>query len=162
MSRAKKICVLGLFGVGKTSLVDRVAFDRFSTDYKTTIGVRPIPATIHAGTEREQKLVLWDIAGESDVSRLTRTYLTGAHGFAIVMDGLRADSVEAARRILQSCNEEFPDVPTVMLANKSDMERLWDVSFPDIQMQLRTPVYAVSARTGAGVVDAFSELLAGR
>jgi small GTP-binding protein len=160
MSMAKKICVLGMFGAGKTSLVDRVAYDRFSADYKTTIGVRPVPATLREGAPNSQRIVLWDIAGESEVSRLTRTYLTGAHGFAIVMDGMRAESVEAARRIVKSCEEEYPHVPYVLLLNKADLSGVWDVSFEGAQSHFAQPLLRVSAKDGNGVHDAFCAVLA--
>jgi small GTP-binding protein len=152
MSGAKKICVLGMFGVGKTSLVDRVAYDRFSGDYKTTIGVRPVTPTA-------QRVVLWDIAGESEVSRLTRTYLLGAHGFAIVMDGMRADSVEAAKRIVASCEAEYPDVPRVLLINKSDLASVWDIAYERAQSQFSQTLHRVSAKEGSGVHDAFCDLI---
>jgi small GTP-binding protein len=160
MSAVKKICVLGMFGVGKTSLVDRIAFDRFSVDYKTTIGVRPVPASIQTDSTHPQRIVLWDIAGESTISRLTRSYMVGADGFVIVMDGLRTETVEAARNIAVSCNEEFPHVPIVLLVNKSDLEDLWDVRIFDIQTKLGAHVFSVSARTGNGVRDAIHDLLA--
>jgi small GTP-binding protein len=159
MALSKKICVLGMFGVGKTSLVDRVAYDRFTGDYKTTIGVRPVPATLRPGAPDEQRIVLWDIAGESDVSRLTRTYLLGAHGFAIVMDGLRTESVEAAQRIVASCEEEYPDVPRLLLANKVDLAQMWDIDSNRIQSRFDAPVRQVSAKDGSGVADAFCVLL---
>lgn len=39
MPLVAKIMLLGPIGVGKTSLLRRLAFDRFESDYKTTIGV---------------------------------------------------------------------------------------------------------------------------
>ncbi len=159
MSGAKKICVLGMFGAGKTSLVDRIAYDRFSADYKTTIGVRPVPATLREGAPDAQRVVLWDIAGESEVSRLTRTYLSGAHGFAIVMDGMRAESVEAAQRIVKSCELEYPHVPYVLMLNKSDLVGAWDVSYEHAQQHFAQVLHRVSAKEGSGVHDAFCSVL---
>ncbi len=159
MALSKKICILGMFGVGKTSLVDRVAYDRFTGDYKTTIGVRPISTTLAEGTAQSQRVVLWDIAGESEVSRLTRTYLLGADGFAIVMDGLRIESVDAAERIVKSCQSEFPEVPQILLANKLDLAAMWEAPFADIQERFTQPVWSVSAKDGTSVHDAFCSLL---
>ncbi len=36
----KKICLLGDFSVGKTSLVERFVYNRFSDRYLSTIGVK--------------------------------------------------------------------------------------------------------------------------
>jgi hypothetical protein len=159
MALSKKICILGMFGVGKTSLVDRVAFDRFSADYKTTIGVRPVPATVAAGTAQEQKVILWDIAGESEISRLTRTYLLGAHGFVVVMDGLRTESVDAAARILRSCEAEYPNVSRLLVANKVDLSAMWEIGLDAVRQRFSEPVWGVSAKDGTDVHDAFCALL---
>jgi small GTP-binding protein len=159
MALSKKICILGMFGVGKTSLVDRVAYDRFSADYKTTIGVRPVPATVASGSPHEQKVILWDIAGESEISRLTRTYLLGAHGFVVVMDGLRADSVQAAQRIVRSCEEEYPHAPRLILANKIDLSAMWEIGLDTVREKFAEPVWGVSAKDGTDVHDAFCALL---
>lgn len=159
MALSQKICILGMFGVGKTSIVDRVAFDRFTTDYKTTIGVRPVPATLAAGTAYERKVVLWDIAGESDVSRLTRSYLLGSQGLVIVMDGLRAESVEAAERIVASCEREYPTVPRLLLANKLDLVGMWEIGLDSVQARFSERVWGVSAKDGTDVHDAFCALL---
>ena len=40
ISIKKKICLLGSFAVGKTSLVERFVHDRFEDKYLTTVGVK--------------------------------------------------------------------------------------------------------------------------
>ncbi|CAN5885157.1 hypothetical protein BH20PSE1_BH20PSE1_21790 [soil metagenome] len=78
----KKICMLGFFGVGKTSLVRRYVCSVFSDTYLTTVGVK-IDKTV---TVREQtlNLLLWDIAGADDISALRISYLRGAVGYLLV------------------------------------------------------------------------------
>ena len=72
----KKICMLGFFGVGKTSLVRRYVCSVYSDTYLTTVGVKIDKKTV---TVREQTLdlLLWDIAGE-DVSSALRTSYVAA------------------------------------------------------------------------------------
>ena len=43
----KKICMLGGFAVGKTSLVKRFVTGQFSEKYHTTIGVKIDQKTVH-------------------------------------------------------------------------------------------------------------------
>ena len=59
----KKICMLGGFSVGKTSLVKRFVASVFSEAYLTTVGVKIDKKTVHLG-ERAVNLILWDVAGE--------------------------------------------------------------------------------------------------
>lgn len=92
----KKICMLGFFGVGKTSLVRRYVSSVFSDTYLTTVGVKIDKKTV---TVREQTLnmLLWDIAGADDISALRTSYLRGAAGYLLVADGTRPETLEAAR-----------------------------------------------------------------
>ncbi|MGH8605890.1 MAG: Rab family GTPase, partial [Gammaproteobacteria bacterium] len=92
----KKICMLGFFGVGKTSLVRRYVSSVYSDTYLTTVGVKIDKKTV---TVREQtlNLLLWDIAGADDISALRTSYLRGAAGYLLVADGTRPETLESAR-----------------------------------------------------------------
>jgi GTPase SAR1 family protein len=56
----KKICMLGGFSVGKTSLVKRYVASIFSESYLTTVGVKIDKKTVTLG-ERVVHLILWRI-----------------------------------------------------------------------------------------------------
>jgi GTPase SAR1 family protein len=59
----KKICMLGGFSVGKTSLVKRFVESVFSEAYLTTVGVKIDKKAVDLG-DRAVNLILWDVAGE--------------------------------------------------------------------------------------------------
>ena len=63
----KKICMLGGFSVGKTSLVKRYVESVFSEAYLTTVGVRSTRKPWRCRIKREP--YLWDLAGEDDIAR---------------------------------------------------------------------------------------------
>jgi len=62
MSVAKKICLIGRFAVGKTSLVKQFIEKQFGEKYKTTVGVS-ISTKKLLVEDKEISLVIWDIAG---------------------------------------------------------------------------------------------------
>lgn len=70
----KKICMLGAFAVGKTSLVARCVHSTFSEKYHTTVGVKvdTKPLTYNG---QDLNLVLWDLAGEDEFHQVRTTYL---------------------------------------------------------------------------------------
>ena len=84
----KKICMVGAFSVGKTSLVKRYVESVFSESYLTTVGVKIDKKTVIAA-DRTVNLILWDLAGEDDISSLRMSYLRGAAGYVLVADGTR-------------------------------------------------------------------------
>ena len=64
----RKICMIGDFAVGKTSLVSRYVRQTFSEAYQTTIGVKIDSKIIQLPSGDDLKLVLWDIAGSNALS----------------------------------------------------------------------------------------------
>ena len=78
--QARKICMLGDFGVGKTSLVARFVRNTFSDSYLTTVGVKVDSKEVALANGQTQKLVVWDIAGKSALDALNLSYLRGASG----------------------------------------------------------------------------------
>ncbi len=59
--------MLGGFGVGKTSLVRRYVQSIFSDTYLTTVGVKIEKKMVNVGAA-DVALILWDIAGEDEVT----------------------------------------------------------------------------------------------
>ena len=59
----KKICMLGAFAVGKTSLVKRYVHSMFSDKYLSTVGVKIDKKVLHNG-DSEVMLMLWDLYGD--------------------------------------------------------------------------------------------------
>ncbi|MDD3265284.1 MAG: GTP-binding protein [Dehalococcoidales bacterium] len=72
----KKVCMLGAFAVGKTSLVRRYVENMFSEKYQTTIGVK-IDKKVLEIEGRKTVLVIWDLAGKDDIVDLRTSYLRG-------------------------------------------------------------------------------------
>ena len=154
----KKICLLGAFGVGKTSLTRRYVSSIFSDTYLTTVGVKIDKKSVDVGGA-EVSLVIWDIAGEDEVSAVRTSYLRGAAGYLLVVDVTRAQTLEVARTIQARVAAEVGDIPFLCLLNKIDVEN-WDIAesrFEELQ-QAGWTVLRTSAKTGEGVESAFAEL----
>ena len=155
----KKVCLLGAFGVGKTSLVRRYVQSIFSETYLTTVGVKIDKKTLAVGSE-PVILLLWDIAGEDEVSHIRTSYLRGAAGYLLVADGTRAETLEVARSIHARVSSEIGHVPFLLLLNKADLQESWDIA-PESVATLESGGWSVvrtSAKTGEGVEEAFQEL----
>src|SRR5690242_19228643 len=155
----KKVCMLGAFGVGKTSLVRRYVESIFSESYLTTVGVKIDKKTLSVGGQ-DVMLLLWDIAGEDEVAPIRTSYLRGAAGYFLVVDGTRGETLEVARAIQSRVETEIGSAPFVVLLNKADMQESWALTAPAMQSldAAGWSVVRTSAKTGAGVDDAFRAL----
>jgi len=91
----RKICMLGGFSVGKTSLVKRYVESIFSDSYLTTVGVK-IDKKVEQLPDRVVSLVLWDLAGEDDIGSLRMSYLRGSAGYVLVADRTRRSTLQMA------------------------------------------------------------------
>lgn len=154
----KKICLLGAFGVGKTSLTRRFVHSIFSEEYLTTVGVKIDKKTVTVNGN-EINMLIWDIAGEDEVSAVRTSYLRGSAGYLLVVDVMRAQTLQVARDIHSRVKGEVGDIPFLCLLNKTDLED-WEISESRIQ-ELATqgwPVLRTSAKTGDNVEEAFMDL----
>lgn len=158
MEKTRKICMLGDFGVGKTSLVARYIKQTFSEKYITTVGVKIDTKTI---AEPPTKLVVWDIAGKNALDGVKLSYLQGATGVILVADGTREATLRSALYLLMQARQETrPELPAVLLVNKFDRFDDWEVT-PIMLAELRKtlPVLESSAMSGEGVEDGFMRLV---
>ena len=89
----KKICMLGSFAVGKTSLIRRYVESIYSDAYHTTVGVKIDKKTLTVN-EQEVNLVLWDLYGEDEFQKMKWSYVRGSSGYLLVADGTRRAIVE--------------------------------------------------------------------
>ena len=154
----RKICLLGSFGVGKTSLVKRFVDGIFSERYLSTVGVK-IDRRILEFDTGEVTLLVWDIAGEEEFQRFHASYLRGAHGVMAVADGTRAETLNQACGHLTRALEIAPRASSVFLLNKDDLESEWEIDETvEDELDPGLPRWRTSAKTGDNVEQAFSTL----
>jgi len=155
----KKICMLGSFAVGKTSLVRRFVESIFSETYHTTVGVKIDKKVVNLGGA-EINLVLWDLYGDDDFQKIHWSYFRGASGYLLVADGTRRATVEKAVTLQKRAREEIGTIPFVFVINKCDLVEQWDLD-PELEARLSAENWTIlrsSAKTGEGVDEAFSRL----
>jgi small GTP-binding protein len=155
----KKICMVGAFGVGKTSLVSRYVHSIFSEKYQTTVGVK-IDKKQLVVSGQEVMLMLWDLAGEDALTQVKPAHLKGASGYLLVVDGTRRNTLETAVNLQQRALEAAGDVPFLLILNKADVKETWQVTDGDL-LPLRDRGWILleaSAKSGERVEEMFREL----
>ncbi len=155
----KKICLLGAFAVGKSSLVGRFVKSIYSDKYLTTVGVKVDKKTILLHGQ-EINLIVWDLAGEDEFQKVQMSYLRGASGYLLVADGTRLNTLETARMLKQRVDQSAGTLPFVFLINKSDMAEKWEFDDQAIAQceDEGWRVVRTSAKSGEGVEEAFNHL----
>jgi small GTP-binding protein len=156
----KKICMLGAFAVGKTSLVGRFVQSIFSDRYYTTVGVKIEKKTLQVSGQ-QWNLIVWDLAGEDEFMQIRMPYLRGSSGYLLVADGTRRSTLEAALNIQKRVQDTIGNAPFVLVLNKADRSEEWELGndiIEELSKQGWTCLKA-SAKTGLGVEEAFLSLV---
>jgi len=155
----KKICMLGSFSVGKTSLVRRYVEGLFSDKYLTTIGVKISKKTVEVA-EKPVTLILWDLAGDDDFYHLRDSYLRGASGYLLVVDGTRPYTLDKAVELHGRAQKRLGEVPFYLAINKADLRKDWELDDSTLRHLSRDgwPIFETSAKTGNQVSEMFVEL----
>lgn len=157
----KKICLIGDFAVGKTSLVRRFTESRFDEHYLSTIGVRVSRKAISIDPTINLTLMIWDTAGGETFNHIVRTYYQGASGALLVCDLTRTETVTGMLAYATDFQSVNPGAPLVIIGNKLDLAGQQMVSLDrlaDLARVLGAPAVRSSAKTGEGVDQAFQTL----
>ncbi len=164
LTLSKKVCLLGDFAVGKTSLVRRFVYDRFDEKYLSTIGVKVSRKTVAVADPGRQvvevAMILWDLAGGEDFNHMRTTYIRGAAGAILVCDLTRPDTLASLHTYLADLQAVSPEAVCVLAANKVDLaeQALTPEQVTAFAAGIPAPCYFTSARTGENVQEMFREL----
>lgn len=159
----RKICLLGDFAVGKTSLVRRFVYNKFETDYQATIGVHisRSEVVLKGGGGKKVGLVLWDLAGGETFSYMEESYYRGSAGAMLVADSMRPDTLSILNTYATTFTQINPKASVVFVFNKVDlMPDVMEVKqqATTLSAQWGAPHIFTSALTGENVEDAFRKL----
>lgn len=155
----KKICMVGAFATGKTSLVAKFVYSIFSENYQTTVGVKIDKKTVII-QDQELNFILWDLFGEDEFQKVRLSYLRGSSGYLLVVDGTRHNTLEKAFSLQTKVEETIGQVPFILVLNKSDLLDEWEIEIAEIDavVQRGWTVIKTSAKTGMGVEEVFQTL----
>ena len=153
----KKICMMGAYGVGKTSLVRRFVESLFDERYHTTVGVK-IDKKVVTANNTEVMMMIWDLAGGDEVELTRLSHLRGAAGYIIVVDGCREWTLAHARVLQERIGNAFGELPHVLAVNKADLRDLWEVDVAGSLGNDPKSVFLTSAKAGTSVQEMFENL----
>lgn len=165
---SKKMCMIGDFGVGKTSLIRRFVDRQFSDEYLSTVGVKISSKIITLENIKQQanitaKLLIWDLEGHTKFKGIAPTYLQGASGVLIVADVSRTETVERISEHIKLFSSVNPKGLIIIALNKVDLideeklAMLVEISHA-IAKDKVIAVYTTSAKTGQDVDEIFHKL----
>lgn len=166
---SKKICMVGDFGVGKTSLIRRFVDRQFSDQYLSTVGVKISRKPLELeGVKQQEKqklqLLIWDLEGHTKFKAIAPSYLQGSSGAIIVADVSRTETLERIPEHIQLFLSVNPKGSLIVALNKSDLideeklTKLVQIVQAKEELQKVSGIYQTSAKTGLFVDEIFQQL----
>lgn len=167
-SISKKICLVGDFGVGKTSLIRRFVDRQFSDKYFSTVGVKISRKTVELEQVKQHEklsvnLLIWDLEGSTKFKAIAPTYLQGASAAILVGDVSRQETIEHLADHLNLFLSVNPKGFIIIALNKSDLAdeeklaKLLQMSNNYQQAQVLS-IQPTSAKTGQAVDEIFKNI----
>ncbi|MFX1572520.1 MAG: Rab family GTPase [Promethearchaeota archaeon] len=159
-----KTVVLGPAAVGKSSLIRRFVENKFSKDYRFTIGVDFMSKEVEYKSGKIAKLTIWDIGGQERFKFLRRSFYEGTNGALLIFDLSRASTFPKMKEWLIDMRSTISGkIPLVIIGNKADLiPEIGEVikqNEPQEYANKEGSVYIqTSAKTGDNVEKAFLEL----
>ena len=161
--RPFKICLLGEGRVGKTSILLRFVRGAFDDRQTSTISASCFDKQVPVGAGESVRVSLWDTAGQERFHALGPLYYRDADGALLVYDITDEQSFNRVREWVKELRKMLgEDIVIAIAGNKVDMEKSRNV---DREEALRYTLsvggahHLTSAKTGAGINEAFSDLL---
>ena len=163
----KKVCLLGSFAVGKTSLVERFVNDRYDEKYLTTIGIKisekllPPCRDDRTGSTIQHTFLIWDIAGLEKFDKVSTHYFRGAAGALAVADLTRSDTISDLYSLCEKFKHINPQAQLQIIGNKIDLfddKQTVGSELMEVAAAYSSQATITSAKTGENVQKAFVRL----
>lgn len=164
---SKKICMLGDFSVGKTSLIRRFVEREFSDQYLSTVGVKISKKTVECQSADRQKqinvqMLIWDLEGNTKFKAITPMHLQGASSAIVVADVNRQVTVQHIHEHVECFLAVNPKGSIIVALNKADLfdpdKLVKMLECPSVQLPQVIGAYSTSAKTGSQVDQIFQQL----
>jgi len=162
-----KFIIVGDKAVGKSSIVRRFVENKFSLDYRSTLGLNVLSHSMNF-YGNEVNFLLWDVGAQQYFKRFRKTYYKGAQAAFIVFDVCEKETFSNVKVWYKEL-EDFLDnknIPTVLVGNKIDLSDQRTVQYKEgitlvdeLSKQSTDGDFSyieTSALTGENIGDAFS------
>jgi Ras-related protein Rab-7A len=161
-----KVILLGDSGVGKSSIMNQYVHEKFTAEYKATIGADFLTKHLIID-DKPITMQIWDTAGQERFQSLGVAFYRGADCCALVFDVNDEKTFENVNSwkeefLLKAGIEDPQNFPFVLLGNKIDVENGRQVSkkraLKFCEDNGNIQYFETSAKEGIGVSNAFMHL----
>jgi len=158
MEHAYKIIVAGDGGVGKTTLLKRLATDEY-VPQNMTLGLNHEEFSFQEGDDNVH-LICWDLGGQEQFQQLHFMYAKGTHGYIFAYDCTRPKTlwnIPIWIELLRGGDPKIDEKPKILMGTKGDLgSQVSEESIAEfLDQEHFVSHYLTSAKTGENVHELF-------
>ncbi|MFW9874555.1 MAG: Rab family GTPase [Candidatus Thorarchaeota archaeon] len=160
-----KICIVGDFGVGKSTLLHQYLERRFIPNVQSTIASNFFVKHLKIPNVRNViTLQIWDLAGQDHFKWVRQAFYKGAKGIAFVFDLSRKETFEQLASWIKEVEDTIGNVPRILVGNKLDLvnphkRAISKINCLTYKQKINACSYVeTSAKLGTGVDNIFYKL----
>ncbi|MFX0021582.1 MAG: Rab family GTPase [Candidatus Hermodarchaeota archaeon] len=161
-----KICIVGDFGVGKTTLLHQYLERRFTPNVATTIGSNFFVKRLKIpNVEGLITLQIWDLAGQQHFKWVRQEFYKGAKGIVFVFDLTNRKTFESLLDWKEEVEKVIDGFSCVLVGNKADLldnehKLINEEESNNLRQHLSANEYfETSAKSGNNVKEFFLKLI---
>ena len=156
-----KVLLCGDGGCGKSVFIKRCLGHDFHGSYVATIGVE-----VHAVHVAGRVLGCWDTAGQDRFAGLRHGYYVNSKCAIVMFDGTSHNSFVNVKKWVSDIYRVCGNIPISVVSNKSDLgpckSKSKAIAFCTslTNAGMKASFYEISSKTGEGITDPFTALIA--
>ncbi|MFX1417943.1 MAG: Rab family GTPase [Promethearchaeota archaeon] len=161
-----KVCIVGDFAVGKTTLLHQYLERRFAPNVATTIGSNFFVKYLKIpGVKNPITLQIWDLAGQEHFKWIRHEFYKGAKGIVYVFDLVNKRTFENLKKWKNEIEKSIKGFSSVLVGNKLDLinpeiKKIKKEDSDNLKQFLGACGYfKTSAKSGQGVEEFFLKLV---
>lgn len=156
-----KVLILGDTGVGRTTLISKIAQTSIHPDLRLTVGLHPavVKLQIH---EQEVHVGLWNVASQQRYEYVRSKLFQGAKGVVYVFSIENQQSYQNIPRWINEVQSVLGAIPSVLVGNKCDQEEVRCISKEEAQAFAKSQnivYFETSTEKGPDLTGALNALI---
>ncbi|MFX0083711.1 MAG: Rab family GTPase [Candidatus Hodarchaeota archaeon] len=160
-----KICIVGDYGVGKSTLLHQYLERRFISNVQSTIASNFFVKRLKIPNVKNMvTLQIWDLAGQDHFKWVRQAFYKGAKGIVIIFDLSRKETFDHLTTWISEVENTIGFVPRILVGNKLDLINPHTRVIPEqdhlyFKQTINACSYEeTSAKLGTGVDNIFYKL----
>ena len=153
-----KYVIIGDSGVGKSNILLQYINEKFSDDFKATVGVEFGAKNIEINS-RIYRIQIWDTAGQENFRSIARAYYKNSICACIVYDITNRNSFNSVQSWIDDCTKQAPkSILLLLIGNKNDLNDKREVQYEEGAefAKKRNMIFLeTSAKTGNNIDNIF-------